>query len=115
MLEDEDMATISLDSERRVRGICQLMEGLILEIVAEENEDPELRQELLLSMRASALQDLDAFLTMGYRFIARYRERGLISASEERSYRRMMEEKRDEVMKILKREYEILGLAEVEE
>ena len=115
MLEDEDVATVSLDSESRVRGICQLMEGLISEIVAEESEDPELSQEMLLSMRDSALEDLDAFLGMGYRFIARYREKGLISTSEERLYRKVMEEKRDAVMKILKREYEILGLTEVEE
>jgi hypothetical protein len=115
MLEDEDIATVSLDSESRVRGICQLMEGLISDIRAEGNDDPDVRQELLLSMLASALKALDDFLTMGYCFIARYRGRGILNASEEQLYRRTMEDKRDAVMKILKREYEILGITEVEE
>jgi hypothetical protein len=52
---------------------------------------------------------------MGYCFIARYRGRGILNASEEQLYRRTMEDKRDAVMKILKREYEILGITEVEE
>jgi hypothetical protein len=115
MLEDDVVATVSLDSETRVRGVCQLMEGLISDIRAEGNDDPGMRQEFLLSMLGSALKALDYFLTMGYSFISRYRERGIISASEESLYRRAMEEKRDSVMETLKREYEILGLAEVEE
>jgi hypothetical protein len=115
MLEDDNIATVSLDSERRVRGICQLMEGLIYDIRAEGNDDPNVRQELLLSMLGSALKALDDFLTMGYCFIARYRERRIISASEERLYRGVMEEKRDVVMKILKSGYETLGITEVEE
>jgi hypothetical protein len=115
MLEEDAAATVSLDSESRVKGICQLMEGLICDIRAEGNDDPAVRQELLLSMLDSALEALDDYLTMGYCFIARYRERGIISANEEKMYRRVMEEKRDAVMKILKRGHEILGLTEVEE
>lgn len=114
MLEEEDIATVSLDPEKRVRGICQLMEGIISDIRAEGNDDPNVRQEFLLSVFGSALEALDHFLTMGYLFLARYRERGLIRASEERLYRRAMEGKREAVMKILKREYEVLGLPEVE-
>ncbi len=115
MLEDENISTVSLDPESRVRGICQLMEGLISDVRVEWDDDPTVRQELLLSMFGSALEALDDFLTMGYCFVARYREKGLISTSEDRLYRKVMEEKRDAVMKILKREYEILGLIEVEE
>lgn len=115
MFEDEDASTVSLDSETRVKGVCQLMDGLISDIKAEGNDDPDVRQEVLLSMLSSALKALDDFLTMGYSFVARYRERGLIDAQEERLYRRAMEEKREAVMKILKREYELLGLAEVED
>lgn len=115
MLEDEDLPAVSLDSKKRVRGICQLMDGLISDIRAEANDDPDVRQEQLLSMLGSALEALDDFLTMGYCFIAKYRERGLISAHEEQLYRKTMEEKRDAVTKILKREYEILGPSGVEE
>jgi hypothetical protein len=115
MLEEDPTDTVSLDSESRVRGICQLMDGLIYDIKVDGFTDSEEDQERLVSLFDSAVESLDSFLALGYSFIARYRERQIINAKEEVRSRRIIEDKYDAVMKILKREYSVLGMPEVEE
>lgn len=115
MPEEESLATVSLDTESRVKGICQLMDGLIFDVKVEERLEPDVLQERLLSLFEAAVESLDAFLEMGYSFLAKYRERQIVSASEERRCRRIMEEKYDAVLLVLKREYAILGMTGVEE
>lgn len=104
-----------MDSESRVKGICQLMDGLIFDIKVDGYSDSEGLHERLISQFDSAIESLDEFLAMGYSFIANYRQRRIIGEGEERECRRVMEEKYDAVLKILKREYEILGMLEAEE
>lgn len=115
MLEEDPLDTVSLDYKSRVKGICQLMDGLIFDIKVNGYSDSEEGAERLLSLFDSAVESLDSFLAMGYSFIASYRQKRKIDVKEEGECRREIEEKYDAVMKILKREYAILGMPEVEE
>jgi hypothetical protein len=114
MLEDDPTDTISLDLESRVRGVCQLMDGLIYDIKVEGYSDSEGGQERLLSQFDSAVESLDSFLGKGYSFISKYRERRMMGAADERRCRRIMEKKYDAVLGVLKREYAMLGMPGVE-
>jgi hypothetical protein len=115
MLEDDPTGTISLDSESRVRGICQLMDGLITDIKVDGYADSEEGQERLLSQFDSTAESLDRFLEKGYSFISKYRERRTMGEVEETRCRIIIEKKYDVVLAVLKREYAILGIPGVEE
>jgi hypothetical protein len=115
MLEDDPVDTVSLDSESRVRGICQLMDGLIYDIKVDGYADSEVGQERFLSQFDSAVESLDSFLEKGYSFFAKYRERRIMGAAEERRCRKIVEKKYDAVLGVLKREYAMLGMTGAEE
>jgi len=97
-----------------MRGICQLMEGLIFDIKITMYSDPGESEDWLQSHLSSAIESLDDFLEKGYSFIAKYRERGILTAAEEERCRRIVDEKYDVVLEILKREYAALVTMEDE-
>lgn len=115
MLEDDPVNTVSLDMDSRVRGICQLMDGLIYEMKIDGYAGSGEGQGRFLSQFDSAVESLDSFLEMGYSFITKYRDRRIMNATDEGRCRRILEKKYDAVLTILKREYDMLGMPGGEE
>jgi hypothetical protein len=108
MFEEDGFQTISLETERRVKGVCQLMEGVILETrVTPMVSDEEI--EFMTEQFNYAIDSLDYFLSQAYSFLKKYRRLKKIGESDEAKYRREVERKRKDVAKVIANEYAMLG------
>jgi len=72
MFNEENIRIISLDAESRVRGVCQLMEGLIFDLrITPSSSEGEVT--FTVKSFSTAMDFLDNCLLMAYSFIEKYR------------------------------------------
>jgi|GEM_PF-1332352 hypothetical protein len=108
MFEEDGLQTISLDAEHRVKGVCQLMEGVILEMrVTRMASDEEI--DFMANQFNCAIDSLDYFLYQAYIFLKKYRRLKKIEEADVVKYRREVERKRKDVARIIANEYAALG------
>lgn len=109
MFEEDGFQTISLDAEHRVKGVCQLMEGLILEMrVTHMASDEEV--DFMAEQFNYAIDSLDYFLSQAYSFLKKYRRLKKIEESDVAKYRQEVERKREDVARVIANEYAALGV-----
>jgi len=109
MFEEDGLQTISLDTERRIKGVCQLMEGVIFEMrVTPMASEEEI--DFMADQFNCAIDSLDYFLSQAYSFLEKYRRMKKIGESDEAKYRREVERKRKDVARVIANEYAMLGL-----
>lgn len=108
MFEEDGFQTISLDTEHRIKGVCQLMEGVILEIrVTRMASDDKI--DFVAEQFNYAIDSLDYFLSQAYSFLTKYRQLKKIGESDVAKYRQEVERKRKDVARVIANEYAALG------
>lgn len=113
MFWEENVQIVSLDSERRVKGICQLMDGVIFDLYfASVNSKGDTAS--IIYIFSNAMYSLDYYLSLVCRFLEKYRHLKKIDESEAKKYYSIVKKKHNEVVKILKKEYVTLGLPQFE-
>jgi hypothetical protein len=113
MFSEEDVRIIALDTESRVRGVCQLMEGVIFNIRLNDlNSEDDIT--LMVMQFNSALQCLNKYIIKADNFLEKHKRLKRIGESEVKKYQNIVKKKRREVAKVLKNEYSVLGLPELE-
>jgi len=111
MFSEATVRVVSLDTESRVRGICQLMEGVILTIRIGE-ADLGGKAAPIIRQFEFALRSLDKYALMADLLLDKHRRLKKINNDELKKHRRTIIAKRKEVTEILRREYDALGLPE---
>jgi hypothetical protein len=112
MFNEGNVRIISLDTESRVRGICQLMDGIIFDLYVmclSSQEDVS----AIIHQFSNAMDYLDYYLLLAYGFIEKYRLLKKIDESEVKKYHSIVEKKRNDVAKVIKKEYEMLDLPRI--
>ncbi|MBM5805103.1 MAG: hypothetical protein FJZ49_03410 [Candidatus Verstraetearchaeota archaeon] len=108
MFNEENIRIVSLDAESRVRGVCQLMEGLIFDLrITPSSSEGEVA--FTIKSFSIAMDFLDNYLLMAYSFIEKYRRLKKIDEKEVKKYRRIVERKRDDIAEVLLKAYVVLG------
>jgi hypothetical protein len=103
---------IKLDTDSRVKGICQLMDQVILDI----EEIPIYSYEdvnYMIKQFDEALNSLDRYLLTGNSFLRKYRDKNKIGEEEMRKYMSIIKKKRREVIKLLISYFTDMGLPQV--
>jgi hypothetical protein len=113
MFWEENIRIVSLDSERRVKGICQLMEGVIFDLYL-ASLDSKGDTATIIYQFSNAMYSLDYYLLLACRFLEKYRFLKKIDEAQAKRYHRIVKQKHSEVAKILKKEYVALGLPQFE-
>jgi hypothetical protein len=113
MFWEENIRIVSLDSERRVKGICQLMEGVIFDLyLASLDSRGDIAS--IIYQFSNAMYSLDYYLLLACRFLGKYRFLKKIDENQAKKYYRIVKQKHSEVAKILRKEYVALGLPQFE-
>lgn len=114
MFAEENIRVISLDTPTRVKGVCQLMDGVIFNIrLTNFNSEKDITS--LVQQFNHALLCLDRYISKADLFLEKHRHLNKISDKELKGYQRIVNEKRKEIMRILMNEYVALGLQEYED
>ena len=113
MFWEENIRIVSLDSKRRVKGICQLMDGVIFDLYFACLNSKEDTASIIYQF-SNAMYSLDYYLLLASRFLEKYRHLKKIDEPEAKRYHRIVKQKHSEVAKILKKEYIALGLPQFE-
>jgi len=97
---ESEFPTVSLDNERRIKGICQLMEGLVfnLSIPLPDSQGGLAEQMKLMT---NIMDSLDAYLLMAHDLIEKQRRLGRIKELVAKKYRKIVEKKYDEVAEVI--------------
>jgi hypothetical protein len=114
MFADDNVRVVSLDTGTRVKGVCQLMDGVIFSIhLTGTISDDDIA--LLVQQFNYALQRLNRYILRADLFLEKHRDLNKINNKELREYQRVVKKKRREIIKLLGKEYEALGLPEFED
>jgi hypothetical protein len=113
MFWEENVRIVSLDSEGRVKGICQLMDGVIFDLFfASINSKGDAAS--IIYIFSNAMDSLDYYLSLASRFLEKHRQLKQIDGSEVKRYHSLVKQKHGQVTRILKKEYVALGLPHFE-